>query len=67
MAHMAPHDPERRALEITPCPACGRPLPPSGGYGTGRLADGLYCSLDCLAAVVYGSANHDPSARGRWN
>jgi hypothetical protein len=32
------------------CPACGDPLPPPPApIGTGRRADGLFCSLDCLA------------------
>jgi hypothetical protein len=31
------------------CDLCGGPLPPAGGYGTGALADGLYCSLTCVA------------------
>lgn len=35
------------------CDSCGGPLPAPGGYGTGRLSDGLYCSLECLARVVY--------------
>lgn len=29
------------------CDLCGEPIPASGGYGSGRLADGLYCSLTC--------------------
>jgi hypothetical protein len=31
------------------CDLCGEPLPTPGGYGTGALADGLYCSLTCAA------------------
>jgi hypothetical protein len=26
---------------------CGEPVPSSGGYGSGALRDGLYCSLTC--------------------
>jgi len=37
------------------CDFCGGPLPATGGYGTGSVRDGLYCSLDCLARVVYES------------
>jgi hypothetical protein len=31
------------------CDLCGDPIPVSGGYGSGALADGLYCSLRCFA------------------
>jgi hypothetical protein len=31
------------------CDLCGEPIPSSGGYGSGALADGLYCSLRCYA------------------
>lgn len=34
------------------CPVCGKPVE-GGGYGTGRVADGLFCSLDCLAVYWY--------------
>lgn len=37
------------AREQGVCPGCGRPLPPPPApVGTGRHADGLFCSLDCL-------------------
>lgn len=31
------------------CPRCQKPIPPGAGHGTGRHADGLFCSLDCFA------------------
>ena len=34
------------------CPVCGQPVE-GGGYGTGRIADGLFCSLNCLADYWY--------------
>ena len=34
------------------CPVCQRPIE-GGGYGTGRLADGLFDSLDCVAIYWY--------------
>lgn len=36
-------DDERR------CDLCNEPVPANGGYGSGALADGLYCSLNCFA------------------
>ena len=39
------------------CPVCGCPIE-GGGYGTGRIADGLFCSLDHLADYWYSS--HHP-------
>lgn len=47
-------DKERRiaaARQDETCPECGKPLP-SGGerVGSGALADGVFCSLDCQAA-----------------
>ena len=32
------------------CPVDGKPIE-GGGYGTGRIADGIFCSLDCLAST----------------
>lgn len=53
------------------CDCCGGNIPVSGGYGTGSLADGLYCSLDCLARVVYESGPRAPvqrpASRPEWN
>lgn len=34
------------------CPVCERPIE-GGGYGTGRIADGLFCSLDHVAEYWY--------------
>lgn len=31
------------------CGLCRDPIPSSGGYGSGALNDGLYCSLRCYA------------------
>jgi hypothetical protein len=31
------------------CDLCNEPISASGGYGSGSLADGLYCSLNCFA------------------
>ena len=36
-------------LEKGVCPTCGRRLTPTGRYGTGALADGIYCSLKCFS------------------
>jgi hypothetical protein len=52
---MSPAGDKRRAIERARaqgvCPACGRTLPPvPEPVGTGRLADGLFCGLDCLAS-----------------
>jgi hypothetical protein len=35
------------------CPVCGKPVEEGHGYGTGRVADGLFCSLDCVAVYWY--------------
>lgn len=38
------------ARERGSCPACGKLLPPPPApVGTGRHADGLFCSIECLA------------------
>jgi len=29
------------------CPTCAAAIPENGGYGSGRIADGRFCSLDC--------------------
>jgi len=29
------------------CPTCGTTIPDNGGYGSGRIADGRFCSLEC--------------------
>lgn len=47
---MVGDDGERR------CGLCGEPIPMSGGYGSGALADGLYCSLTCFALSGNGYA-----------
>jgi hypothetical protein len=31
------------------CPVCHEAIPAGGGVGSGRLSDGLYCSLTCFA------------------
>lgn len=38
------------------CPTCGSAIT-DGGYGTGRLADGKFCSLDCFARFAYPSGS----------
>ncbi len=39
----------RKALEAGVCPECGKPAgPDSERFGTGRIDDGYFCSLDCL-------------------
>jgi len=40
---MVDDDDERR------CDLCSEPIPMPGGYGSGALDDGLYCSLSCFA------------------
>lgn len=42
------------ALRLGVCPACGRELTPTDRYGSGRLADGIFCSLGCYAGYRYG-------------
>jgi hypothetical protein len=34
------------------CPVCDKPIE-GGGYGTGRIDDGLFCSLECVAIYWY--------------
>jgi hypothetical protein len=34
------------------CPMCGKPLG-EAPYGTGRVADGIFCSLECLSRYHY--------------
>jgi hypothetical protein len=36
---------KERCLEARICPECGKDV--GNGIGTGRLADGIFCSLDC--------------------
>jgi hypothetical protein len=31
------------------CDLCKEPIPTSGGYGSGALSDGLYCSPTCFS------------------
>lgn len=31
------------------CPNCGRPLTPENRIGSGRISDGIFCGLDCIA------------------
>jgi hypothetical protein len=31
------------------CPTCGEEIHPREGIGSGRLSDGIYCSLTCFA------------------
>ena len=31
------------------CPRCENPIRASGGVGTGRIEEGLFCSLDCYS------------------
>ncbi|MEZ4671471.1 MAG: hypothetical protein R3E39_26505 [Anaerolineae bacterium] len=38
---------ELAALQI--CPQCGKSLEEKFKYGTGRLIDGVFCSLDCFS------------------
>jgi hypothetical protein len=41
------------ARRLGVCPACGAELD-GPGYGTGRIADGDFCSLACVADYWYG-------------
>ena len=41
------------ARRLGVCPACGSTVDTSG-YGTGRVADGNFCSLACVADYWYG-------------
>lgn len=61
--------PDRERLAVSRlagvCPVCERPID-GGGYGTGRIADGLFCSLECLAVYWYParSAGERPRSAG---
>jgi len=35
------------------CPNCGMHYRSAGGYGSGRVDDGVFCSLDCFAKFWY--------------
>lgn len=48
------------ARRLGVCPACGKKLD-GPGYGTGRIADGDFCSLNCVADYWYS----DPGRGGR--
>jgi hypothetical protein len=39
--------PMSREAARSHCDLCGDLIPPSGPYGTGAIADGLYCSFNC--------------------
>jgi len=43
----------RASAEAEVCPSCGRQIV-EAGHGSGRLDDGLFCSLDCFAEFHYG-------------
>ena len=43
------------------CPQCGRPLP-GDPVGTGRIVDGYFCSLDCIA-IYYRDYYEDKDSR----
>jgi len=47
------------ARSLGVCPNCGRELT-NPGYGTGSNADGIFCSLGCLADFWYGGAGPSP-------
>jgi hypothetical protein len=53
----------RASAEAGICPACSGALRADAGVGTGRLDDGLYCSLACLASVIY-DVGATPGASG---
>jgi hypothetical protein len=46
------------------CDLCGESFAVPGGYGSGVLADGIYCSLTCfaLSAARYAAPFGDNSA-----
>ena len=46
----------RISIQLGVCPQCGAALV-RPGYGSGSLADGLFCSLDCFGRFWYGSRN----------
>ena len=39
----------RESFDKKICPTCGGSIPEKGGYGSGALKDGRFCSLDCYA------------------
>jgi hypothetical protein len=59
----APEAKRRRISEANPdrCPNCGQPLG-TDRVGSGRLSDGIFCSLECLA--TFHDDYFDERARG---
>ena len=49
------------ARRLGVCPACGREMN-EPGYGSGAIADGNFCSLECFANYWYGSAGEPDEA-----
>lgn len=50
-AEITPGDPRTAvllALRLGVCPTCGRELTATDRYGSGTLADGIFCSMRCL-------------------
>jgi hypothetical protein len=45
-----PGEPEKPASSSADrsCPVCHEAIPAGGGVGSGRLSDGIYCSLTCF-------------------
>jgi len=37
-----------RCLKLGICPTCGKAIPAKGGYGSGQLDQGIFCSLLCV-------------------
>lgn len=42
------------ALRLGVCPKCGAELTETRRYGSGSLADGIFCSLSCMSTYHYG-------------
>lgn len=66
---MRPEEVERRrtiaanARALGVCPQCGAELI-RAGYGTGSNADGLFCTLECLARYWYTENPSPPRTDG---
>ena len=59
----------REANDLHLCPECSTPIVEGQGLGSGRIADGLFCTLDCYgkfyAEVLV--EKHTPRLRARNN
>ena len=55
----------KAALAANVCPQCGTDLTDRARYGTGRIAEGYFCSLECVAGFY--APEYLSKARETWN